>query len=441
MRKFLSCLLFVALVGCDDDDSSAPVDPNASGTIRLVNAVVDSPVLSATFNETAFSTTAYGQASPLQIAATPLSVLMDVDYVDPANVSHEVIDDFEVELETDRELNIILTGNIANADAFTVDIPRVDLEAGQAELVFAHAVPGVDAIDFYIVDPSADTISGSPAATITPSTASQPVGVSAGTHRILVTAGGSSEVIFDTGAFELFSVARRMVLAIAYYGPGDHDLRLVRVGTQSASAFPDERLTAAFRVINAVPDAGIDIRVDGERVFGPNHFKTIEPYHEVPAGSYTLSATLEGDPNAVVFSEVVNLVAGQYRTLVLAGSSSAGTIGGRLIFDDNRRVASEAQLRVVHAARDAGDVDFYTIVPGQSVSTSFSEFQDLAYLTNGELSIDPGAFDIAFTNANEDATIVGPERRNMGASGIYLVTLIEADGGGAPPQMLFGDDF
>jgi hypothetical protein len=111
------------------------------------------------------------------------------------------------------------------------------------------------------------------------------------------------------------------------------------------------------------------------------------------------------------------------------------------VSDPRRRIAGQAQLRVVHGSPSVGNVDFYLLSPEQPVSDASPEFNELTLLTNGALSVEPAPYDLVFTVAGEETILVGPERVTLDETGLYTVILFDASGGGTPAQLLLADDF
>jgi hypothetical protein len=150
---------------------------------------------------------------------------------------------------------------------------------------------------------------------------------------------------------------------------------------------------------------------------------------------------MEADSTAVLLQSNAQLIPGEFRTLVVAGSQVSDDVRGRLVSDPRRRIAGQAQLRVVHGSPSVGNVDFYLLSPEQPVSDALPEFNELTLLTNGALSVEPAPYDLVFTVAGEETILVGPERVTLDETGLYTVILFDASGGGTPAQLLLTDDF
>jgi hypothetical protein len=137
------------------------------------------------------------------------------------------------------------------------------------------------------------------------------------------------------------------------------------------------------------------------------------------------------------------LVSGDSRTLVVTGASVTGEVQGRFLFDNRRPVESVAQVRVINAAPDSGNLDVYIISPDQLVTDAFvvPRLSNFTLLTNGLLMLEGGEYDVVFTAVGDETILVGPERVAITNGGIYSIIVSDADGGGAPGEIVLADDF
>ena len=437
--------MIAALAGCggggDDDDEVAETP---TGFVRVVNAVPDSPVLTAQLDEALLANISFGQASALEERATG-AVSLDVQFSDPGGTTEEIVDDLNLTVDADEEVTVVVSGPLEAPLTTAIENPLPNLASSEAEVHFFHAVTGAERLDFYLEPSDATVLDNSPEASLGFGESSPTMTAASGEYRILVTAEGGGDVVYDSGPFSLAALTRRLMVAVDYFGPGTTAFRVVRVDPSSASNFPAEQLPTALRTINLVADVPtIDVTVDDALtvpVFTSVGFGTLTEYLEFEPGATTITATMAGDPSAVLASEQVQLIAGEQRTLAVAGTQFDSSSAARLVLDEVRRVATETKLQVVHGSRSAGSVDFYLLSPGQPTSDSEPRFNSLSFLTNGILSVEPGTFDLVFTPVGETASLFGPQRVSMVANGIYTIFLSDADGGGTPLRLILADDF
>ncbi len=439
------CLLLFSLIGCDsDDDDDDDVVEDRIGKIRVVNAIPDSPTLTVQINESFFANVSFGQASVLdeRLAA---DIELDVQYSLTSGQTEELIDDLEISIDDEDEITVVLSGSLESASATVLETVSSELAGGEAEVHFFHGVTGQGRLDFYLSSGGSD-VSGQTAKGSIGLGEALPVSEqSAGDYRLLVTSEGSDEVLFDSGPFELSALTRRLFVALDYFGPGDSSLRVVRVDPVAAATFPSEVLPVAVRVANLATDVPtLDTYVDdvsAAPTYPATPYAEITGFETFDSGSTYFLNSMEGDPSALVVEDQLQLVAGEFRSLVVTGSFAGADASARLILDEPRRIATESKLNIVHGAASSGQVDFYLLSPSQPVADADPVFGSLSLLTNGTVGVEPGTYDVAFTQAGEETLLFGPERITVTANGIYTLILAESFGGGTPLRLVLADDF
>jgi hypothetical protein len=127
------------------------------------------------------------------------------------------------------------------------------------------------------------------------------------------------------------------------------------------SAAVAERDNALVRVVHAVPAGpSVDVFADDTRVFDGVTFKEVTPYHEVEAERASLTIRTTGAPaGEPIARNSEGLDDGDHYT-VFAVPDDDETATLRVVKDDHSPPApGKARLRVVHAARDAGELDVF----------------------------------------------------------------------------------
>lgn len=134
------------------------------------------------------------------------------------------------------------------------------------------------------------------------------------------------------------------------YATGEHEDDERDDDGEDASATPH----TAVRVAHFSPDApNVDVLVDGEQVISDLAYDEVTPYLEIQPGTYTVTITAAGDPDAVVFEDDLWLGRAYY-TIAAIGELEAETFRPLVLRD-----AGSALVRLVHAAPDAPAVDVY----------------------------------------------------------------------------------
>ncbi len=146
--------------------------------------------------------------------------------------------------------------------------------------------------------------------------------------------------------------------------------------------------------------------------------------------------TVAGDPLAVLYTGPAILTSGDTRTLVV--TRAAGVVAARATVDLTRPVSGQGQLEIINAAPAAGPLDAYVMAAGTTTTNTLATVINLPVLAFAGAVELPAAYDIAFTVTADKTPIAGPTSLPIADGGIYSIYAIEAVGGGAPYQILFG---
>lgn len=129
--------------------------------------------------------------------------------------------------------------------------------------------------------------------------------------------------------------------------------------TAPSAAAAEKRGNALVRVVHAIPaGATVDLFADETRAFESLAFKTVSPYLEMNGQRYTFRLRPAGmhlaEPlatNAERLDEGTH-----YTVFAIPGDDEAARL--RVVADDHvQPAAGKARVRVVHASRDAGEID------------------------------------------------------------------------------------
>lgn len=174
-----------------------------------------------------------------------------------------------------------------------------------------------------------------------------------------------------------------------------------------------ERDNALVRVVHAVP-AGptVDIFADDQRVFDGIAFKEVTPYREVNAERAAFTMRTTGAPaTEPIARNSEGLDDGDHYT-VFAVPDDGATAILRVVKDDNAAPApGKARVRVVHAARDAGELDLMSadrkdpLVDGVNFQT-VSSYNDIDPVT-GPLTVRPEGKATPLVTLNDTALAAG----------------------------------
>lgn len=414
------------LGGCNDDDdrSSNAVQPGNDGVakLRVVHAVADAPNVNVLANGGAvLNNVPYAVASAL-LSVDPASYDVQVDGILPGSTA-TVIGPAEIALRDDQITNVLAVNTLASIEPLIVTVPEIDVAADSVRLTVVHGAAAAPEVDVHVTAPDADL--GEPTGTFSFKQTLGPVTVPAGEYRIRVTAAGTDTVVFDTGetGLALAGGSDLLVTAIANTGTGDAPIALLVADGEGSAVVRDAATPAGLKVVHAAPTVGdAEVFVSSESL-GLNDVELIDTiaYLDVvpsadasvdvdAATDYRVKVSQAGTGADAALINVgdIALAAGQAYTVVATGGSDGEDAQLLLTADDNRAIATEARVKVMHAAPAAGVVDVY-VTPVGSVSTTD--------ILNGDVT--PTLNDFAFATITDYVSL---------AEGEYDIRVVAGDG-------------
>ncbi len=462
----------LALVACggddDDDDAAQAAVPQAE--VRIVHASADAPAVNAGLNGgNQVPGLEFASATDfLTVDAGAYDVTVDGILADGSTVN--VIDAPGVSLNADAETSIIAVGNVADDSiaALVVGAPDEDPDSGSVRAHVVHASAAAapaGALDVYVTAPAETLAAASPLGAFEFQGAIGPVTIAAGDYRIRVTpAGDSATVLFDSGTVPLAGGSDLLIAAIDNTGPANGPrgapIRLL-VAPEGGSSFLilDEGAQAAARAAHLSADAGaVDVSVDGINndapvVTGltfdnPPFSDNFTDFLALPPGTQTLNLEQGG---TVAVSASADLEAGQRYTAYALGLVSPGMafqgISIEALTENIRAVATEARVRVVHAASQVptpdGQVDIYLLADQSATVSDLSAdnriLDDVPFkAVTDYLSVVPGDASTykLFITAFNDPTVapIVADLPALEGGGVYtVVALDEPDATGVAP--------
>ncbi len=309
--------------------------------------------------------------------------------------------------------------------------PEADVTAGNVRVEVVHAAAGAPPVDIYVTAPGADLTQSMPiAGGNTPFGAnSGQLEVPAGDYQIRVTLPGSVAPVFDSGTVALAADADLLVLALDNTGPGAAPVTLLVSDGESTSEILDASTPAEVRVVHAVPDAPpVDVYVNDPMAAGAPALENLafsevlpgpDAYAELMAGTNNVLVTASGNPGVIAIPATdLELAAGQQYSVYASGEFA--TIAPFITEDDDRSIATEARVRILHLSPNAGPVDIYVTAPATDISTLDPVFGDVAFLDDtGYVSLAAGMYDVTVTLAGTTTVAIGPATIDVAAGGVY----------------------
>lgn len=435
----------VLLTGCDnDDDISQPPAATTPAKLRVIHASADAPnvnVLAGT--STLVSNLAFKGATSFQ-NVTPGVATVRVNGILPSGAA-TVIGPVNLPFESNIAYSILAIGDVAAIEPLVIPETITPVAAGSARARVVHAAAAAPQVDVYVTAPTALLAQSVSLARLAFGELSGQASVPAGDYRIRVTAANNpNAVVFDSGTVALPAGADLLVVAVENTGPGAAPISLlVSTGTSSFEIL-DSATPAQLRVIHASPDAPpVDVIVNdnfGAPVLEDVPFPAFSDYLTVPGGAYNVKVTPANNAGVIVIDANVTLDAGKRYSVYATGLLAA--IAPYVLVDDNRPVATNAKVRIVHTAPSAGAVDVYVTAPGAGIATAAPALTNVPFRTeSGYLNLAAGSYDVTVTPTGTKTAAIGPATITLANGGVYTAAARDAVGGSSPFGLILLDDF
>ena len=449
--KNYSFLLFIALfglAGCNSSNNSSNPDsepaPPATTKLQVVHASPDAPKVNlilegATIAENVDYKTA---TAVTEVSAGTLTA--EVAAILPGGSTIEAFAPVVGDFVSGTSYTVLAVNNLAAIEALVLTRPDTAITAGNVRVQIVHAAPDVPMVDVYVTAPGADLADSSPLVTAAFKDSLDATEVPAGDYQVRITLAGDDGVVYDSGTAALPAGGDFVIAAIPNTGPGDQPVNLLLIGSDGASSLLDASTPADVRVVHASPDApNVDI-VANDGFMAPLisdlAFGAFAGYVGLAPATYNIKVVPTGAETPVVIEADLDLAAGTAYNVIAV--DNLATIQPLVLTADNRRVGTEAKLRVVHGSPTAMNVDIYLVAAGTDITDVAPTLADIPFLADTDfLSVAAGSYDVIVTPTGTKDAAIGPATIELAAAGIYTAIAADAAGGGAPLGLILLDDF
>ena len=447
-RAIICTFLLFSIAACDsgDDEEEAAAAPSVDpSTVRIINAIPDAPTLSLIVNDEAAGVAPFGQASNGFSSSDGGTVTLSVVYNTADGVTENFLDNLSVPISNGREIYILLTGTFASPITSVIDNPVFAIDSSGSvasstslNVQFGDSVNNGQAVDIYLTQTDAVLTASTPAATLSFDGVSTLENFSAASdYRIRITAVGSTDVLYDSGTITLSAIHNQIFMLVDYFGPGDAPFRVISISNGVASTIDGEELPSELRVANFITNTpSVDFYFNDTNdapEFTAVSFGEFTSYMTFDVGEMSINITPNGENTNFLYEQNLTLIAGASRTLVLAGDpTSDNGVSGRVISDSDRPIATQLQLKFIHASAGSGTIDFYVLESSEALSADTTPDVTAArFLSNANIPVALGTYDLVATLNGETTILAGPTRLSVDV-GIYSIILSESPNGGAP---------
>ena len=183
-------------------------------------------------------------------------------------------------------------------------------------------------------------------------------------------------------------------------------------------AHPADGTSAYVRLINAVPDAGgLDVSVDGRRVWKRSEFRSSTGYQAISSGRYPVKIDASG-LGTTLLTEPLSFDKQQNYTLLALGQAGSKGVPARVqVLPDEKPAhldTGKASLRLINAApgTPALDLVINTIVGVKSVAYG---------RRSAPLTLSGGHYELQLAAADTPEMLVGPVSLDLAPGHAYTL--------------------
>lgn len=454
VKLSLAAAVLATLSACNSSSDPVAVPPPppppppppvvVDATLRVIHASSDAPNVNVLVGgDAVIENLAYAQSSD-NFDLPPATYNVAVEAILPENATATVIGPLDLTLEEAKNYKVFAVGSVA-ADTLEPLVVTSDVEAlaaGNVRLQVVHAASAAPTVDVHVTAP--DDALGAALATLDFKQFTGAVEVPAGNYRVRITLPGEQTVVFDSGALELAGGTDLVVAAINNRLSGESPVSLLAVAPDgSFFDVTDVDTTASVRVVHNVSDApAVDVIVnDSIKLVEALSFPNFTDYVGVAPDTYNVKVAAAADNSVVVINADLELMKGAFYSVLAVGSLGEGSIEPLVLADMPRRIATEAQVRIVHGSTLAGPVDIY-VTATNDISDATPAFAAVEFKQEtGYVSLNAGEYVVTVTPAGSKTAAIGPVALDLAANRIY--TAIARDGAGLTGDvgLILLDDF
>ena len=444
MRKYkvaLLVLLASTLWGCSDNDK--PLDTTTQ--IRVIHASPDAPKVDVLVDGTAaLQDVDYAVGSGLIDLDAGMRDI-EVQGILPGDTRATVIGPVSLDLLADSRYDILAINDVAVIEPLVISNLESSVTPGSARAQVVHATPDAPTVDVYVTEPGADLATAVPLGSFSFRESLGPVEVPAGAYQIRVTLLGDPDtVVFDSGQIDLTDGADLLLAAIENTSTGGHPVNLLVMDGAGSSLIQDSNTPAAARVIHNSPDTpAVDVVVNNDftaPLVEDLLFPTATDYVTVPPADYNVKVTAANNPGLVAIDADLTLDAGVFYSVY--AKDFFANVAPLVLIDDQRPVATEAKIRLIHGSPSAGPVDIYLSAPGDDLATLTPNFSNVPFdADTGYISLTGGDYRVRVTPTGTQTVAIDTGTISLADGRIYTAVARDNVGGGLPLDLILLDDF
>ena len=416
MRRFFllsGCLAALFISACTD--GSALPDPTGKGSVRAINAISTSPIISFIIEERAIGSMVYK-------TATSKAAYDDFEYI--FNFETRLAGDTEdtriasqtVKIVKDVEYTFVVSGDLTAPTITVWERPEREFVEGDTvlEATFAHMSPVLGDVDIFLADPAIAPAAGNEIGTLTPGEQLPPMDFQAGEYVLTITTAGMPGAILftsDTLVLNPTTTLQFMIFDTSNNDRGPVSVRLFDPVTGSAASIVDPQFPSTIRFLHASQDLGaVDVFIDDPLTtpaLDDQDFRGISAEIEVPVGQLPITYTAFDNIGSILLERDVSIFAGSRVDAYVLGEGASPL--SMTTFPDRRSVETFAKLTVVYTETNHEPLDLYLVAAGSELAEAGVWFIGM---TAGQdpisAKLTEGSFNLYLTVTGEKTVVAGP---------------------------------
>ena len=406
--------------------ATVTVVPPDQAMVRVFHASPDAPKVNLWVNGSVAASGLDYQKSTGYLNLNEGTYNIAVEGIVPSgNVT--VIGPVDLSLAGKTAYDVIAVNTLANIEPLILADTGSLIDATKVRVRVAHLAAGAPEVKVFVTAPGADLAGASALGSFAFKGSLGPVEVAAGDYQVRVTLMDGT-LVFDSGTLNLAAGKNLLIGAVSNLGAGASPINLAVLDGASVGVVYDKSAGANLRVVHASADApAVDVLANNgtSPAISNLAFPMSTAYLNLPAATYNFKATPAGTLTPAVIDADVPLVNGKEYSLLAVGTLA--TIEPLLLEDNNRKVATEAKVRLVHASTLAGNVDIYVVAPGSGTANQTPAFADVPFkASTGYVSLAAGSYDVIITPAGQASIEAIKATLTLSAGEVY--TAVARDG-------------
>ena len=430
LRKVAGLLLAVfAVSACSE--SSRPV-ATGKGSIRGINALVESPEVNFLIEERSLGGLSYKQGVGF-VDYDDLEYTFNFDSFPFNDQPAQRLASTSIDVVADTSYSMVLTGTLANPSIMMWEEPEANFDGTETyfEMDFVHISPQTGEIDLYFATTDTEPALGNEIATLQYGDRIPYRQFESGSYEIIVTAPDDPATVLLKSLTIPASPASRVTTAIFDVDPTiTAPLAVVLINNAGgATTLADARYPSQLRFLHAAfGTQSTDVYYDGDYdnvIFPDIEFGELSAYTDIAAAGATLNLTAVGDPATPVFEGDVALPANGWGTVLFGGTPD--TLGFKTLRDNARPLATFPVARITNMAGNFDSIDVYILAPDTPIDDEVvpSIFNAVPGFGTDFLPFLPEPREITITENREKTAIAAPLLLDAAAGDIIDIIVLD----------------